>query len=101
MSRKRYPLYAVTKRVDVPPWATPSELPAPAGSANVARENGIKEIRYLCDEALDHQMGWKSFCEMVKHRLEIETAFVEMASSPTNCDYPTGSHNSPPHANRH
>lgn len=59
-----------------------SELAPERGSANVTRENGIKAIRYLCDEALDHQMGWKSFCEMIKHRLESETAFVEMASSP-------------------
>ena len=52
------------------------------GSAAVeARITAIKEVRYLCDEALDHGTGWATFCELVKRRLETESAFIEMAKS--------------------
>jgi ferritin-like protein len=46
-----------------------------------ARITAIKEVRYLCDEALDHDTGWVTFCELVKRRLETETAFIELAKS--------------------
>lgn len=56
-----------------PEWATDS-----AASARMAATvTGMREIRRLCDEALDHGMGWPSFCAMIRHRLDMESAFVE------------------------
>lgn len=56
----------------------------PACSARMAAETGMREIRRLCDEALDHGMGWTSFCAMIRQRLDHESAFVEMAKAPNN-----------------
>jgi hypothetical protein len=57
-----------------------SSFAAPAGSASVsraqARMNAIKEIQYLCEEALDHETSWPMFCELVRRRLETETALM-------------------------
>jgi len=55
----------------------------------MATITGIKEIRYLCDEAIDHGTGWQSFRTMIEHRLEIEGAFVGIASSANTKDQVT------------
>ena len=55
---------------------------APACSARMAADTGMRAIRRLCDEALDHGMGWPSFCAMIRQRLDHESAFVEMAKAP-------------------
>jgi hypothetical protein len=70
-----------------PEWATDSAA-APACSARMAATTtGMREIRRLCDEALDHGMGWPSFCAMIRHRLDMESAFVEMANVPNTANH--------------
>lgn len=41
-------------------------------------ETAIRNIKYLCEEAIDHELTWKQFCNLLKDRVEIETAFVEI-----------------------
>lgn len=46
--------------------------------SQTSTETGILSIRRLCDEAIDHKMGWQSFRSMIEHRLNLETEFIEI-----------------------
>lgn len=48
--------------------------------AKIATQNGMKRIRDLCNEAIDHEMGWKSFIATLQYHIEVESSFVETAS---------------------
>lgn len=44
-----------------------------------ATTTGILAVKRLCEEAIDHEMGWESFAEMIRHKLDTETQFIELA----------------------
>jgi len=36
----------------------------------------IKLVMRECEEAIDHELGWKTFCRSVLSRLELENAIL-------------------------
>ena len=34
-----------------------------------------REITYICEEAIDHEYGFKQFVELLKNRMDIENGF--------------------------
>lgn len=48
---------------------------------NQATENGIRTVMRICEEALDHEIGWGDFCDRVNHVIMVENEFVKIHKS--------------------